>query len=99
MLLKATGKSYLSLTQLLMEEKFHSDAIITGWRAVIGEQERGYVSVRVNPRRGDSIPIDDEERLSVLENFIEIFETNELDSVLISSLQSILGLKGCSGIF
>src|SRR4030066_1736045 len=50
-------------------------------------------------RRGDSIPIDDEERLSVLENFIEIFETNELDSVLISSLQSILGLKGCSDIF
>lgn len=46
-------------------------------------------------RRGDTIPIDDEERFSVLENFIDIFENNELDSVLISSLQSILEME-CS---
>jgi len=49
-------------------------------------------------RRGDAIPIDDEKRLSILENFIEIFEKNELDSVLISSLQSILELEGYSDI-
>ena len=49
-------------------------------------------------RRGTAIPIDDEERLDILENFIEIFENNELDSVLISSLQSILKLEGCSEI-
>jgi len=49
-------------------------------------------------RRRDTIPIDDEERLGILENFIEIFENNELDSVLISSLQSILEVKGCSEI-
>jgi len=49
-------------------------------------------------RRGAAIPIDDEERLDILENFIEIFENNELDSVLISSLQSILKLEGCSEI-
>ncbi len=49
-------------------------------------------------RRVAAIPIDDEERLSILENFIEIFENNELDSVLISSLQSILEVEGCSEI-
>jgi hypothetical protein len=49
-------------------------------------------------RRGAAIPIDDEERLDILENFIEIFENNELDSVLISSLQSILEVEGCSEI-
>ena len=49
-------------------------------------------------RRGNTIPIDDEERLGILENFIEIFENNELDSVLISSLQSILEVEGCSEI-
>lgn len=49
-------------------------------------------------RRGAAIPIDDEERLDILENFIEIFENNELDSVLISSLQSILEMEGCSEI-
>jgi hypothetical protein len=47
-------------------------------------------------RRGDAIPIDDEERFSILENFIDVFENNELDSVLISSLQSILEVEGCS---
>jgi hypothetical protein len=47
-------------------------------------------------RRGDTIPIDDEERFSILENFIDVFENNELDSVLISSLQSILEVEGCS---
>jgi hypothetical protein len=46
-------------------------------------------------RRGDTIPIDDEERFIILENFIDIFENNELDSVLISSLQSILEME-CS---
>lgn len=49
-------------------------------------------------RRGNTIPIDDEERLDILENFIEIFENNELDSVLISSLQSILEVESCSEI-
>lgn len=49
-------------------------------------------------RRGDAIPIDDEERLSILENFIEVFENNELDSVLISSLHSILEMEACSEI-
>ena len=49
-------------------------------------------------RRGDTIPIDDEERLGILENFIEIFENNELDTVLISSLQSILEVESCSEI-
>ncbi len=49
-------------------------------------------------RRGDTIPIDDEERLSILENFIAVFESNELDSVLISSFQSILEMEGCSEI-
>ena len=49
-------------------------------------------------RRGAAIPIDDEDRLDILENFIEIFENNELDSVLISSLQSILEVEGCSEI-
>lgn len=46
-------------------------------------------------RRGDTIPIDDDERFSVLENFIDVFEDNELDSVLIYSLQSILEME-CS---
>ncbi len=46
-------------------------------------------------RRGDTIPIDDEERVSILENFIDVFENNELDCVLISSLQSILEVNGC----
>jgi hypothetical protein len=46
-------------------------------------------------RRWDTIPIDDEERFSILENFIDVFENNELDSVLISSLQSILEME-CS---
>ncbi|MCZ7359935.1 MAG: hypothetical protein O8C55_07665, partial [Candidatus Methanoperedens sp.] len=49
-------------------------------------------------RRGAAIPIDDEERFSILENFIDVFENNELDSVLISSLQSILEVEGCSEI-
>ncbi|MDD1745884.1 MAG: transposase [Candidatus Methanoperedens sp.] len=49
-------------------------------------------------RRGNTIPIDDEERFSILENFIDVFENNELDSVLISSLQSILEVEGCSEI-
>ncbi|MBU3928843.1 MAG: transposase [Bacteroidetes bacterium] len=49
-------------------------------------------------RRGNTIPIDDEERVSILENFIDVFENNELDSVLISSLQSILEVEGCSEI-
>jgi len=49
-------------------------------------------------RRGNTIPIDDEERLSILENFIEVFENNELNSVLISSFQSILEMEGCSEI-
>ncbi len=47
-------------------------------------------------RRGDTIPIDDEDRFSILENFIDVFENNELDSVLITSLQSILEVEGCS---
>jgi len=47
-------------------------------------------------RRGDTISIDDEERVSILGNFIDVFENNELDSVLISSLQSILEVEGCS---
>jgi len=46
-------------------------------------------------RRGDMIPIADEERINILENFIDVFENNELDSVLISSLQSILEVDGC----
>ena len=46
-------------------------------------------------RRGDTIPIDDEERVSILENFIEVFENNELDSVLTSSLKFILEADGC----
>ncbi len=46
-------------------------------------------------RRGNTIPIEDEERVSILENFIDVFENNELDSVLISSLQSILEVNGC----
>lgn len=41
-------------------------------------------------RRGGTIPIDDDERFNVLENFIDVFEANELDSDLISSLKSIL---------
>ena len=49
-------------------------------------------------RRGDTIPIDDKERFSILEDFIEIFENNELDSVLTSSLKSILEVKGCPEI-
>ena len=49
-------------------------------------------------RRGGTIPIDDEERFSILEDFIEVFENNELDSVLTSSLQSILEVEGCSEI-
>jgi len=49
-------------------------------------------------RRGDTIPIDDEDRFSILENFIAVFESNELDSVLISSFQSILEMEGCSEI-
>jgi hypothetical protein len=49
-------------------------------------------------RRGVTIPIDDEERLSILVNFIEILENNELDSVLVSSLQSILEMECCSEI-
>ena len=49
-------------------------------------------------RRWDTIPIDDEERFGILENFIDVFENNELDSVLISSLQSILEVEGCSEI-
>ncbi|MDP1678187.1 MAG: transposase [Bacteroidota bacterium] len=48
-------------------------------------------------RRRDTIPIDDNERFSVLENFIDVFETNELDSDLISSLKSILETE-CSPI-
>lgn len=49
-------------------------------------------------RRGDGIPIDDEVRFNMLEDFIEVFENNELDSVLMSSLQSILEMEGCSEI-
>ncbi len=34
----------------------------------------------------------------MLEDFIEVFENNELDSVLMSSLQSILEMEGCSEV-
>jgi hypothetical protein len=47
-------------------------------------------------RRGNAIPIDDEVRFNILEDFIEVFENNELDSVLMSSLQTILEMEGCS---
>jgi len=49
-------------------------------------------------RRGNAIPIDDEVRFNILEDFIEVFENNELDSVLMSSLQTILEMEGCSEI-
>jgi len=49
-------------------------------------------------RKGDTIPIDDDERFGVLENFIDVFENNDLDTVLIASLQSILEMEGCSEI-
>ena len=43
-------------------------------------------------RREVAIPIDDVKRLGVLENFIEVLETNEPDTELISALQSILDM-------
>ncbi len=41
-------------------------------------------------RRSDAIPIDDDERLGILETFIVTLETNDLDNGLVSTLQSIL---------
>ncbi len=41
-------------------------------------------------RSGDAIPIDDAKRLNILENFIDVLETNEPDTELISALQSVL---------
>jgi hypothetical protein len=38
------------------------------------------------------------QRFGVLENFIDVFENNDLDTVLIASLQSILEMEGCSEI-
>lgn len=48
--------------------------------------------------QGDAITIDDDERLDILENFIDVFENNDIDNVLISSLQSILQMEGSSEI-
>ena len=45
-------------------------------------------------RRSDAIPIDDDERLGILETFIETMEANDLDSGLITTLQSILETEG-----
>jgi hypothetical protein len=50
MLLKVIGKSCSFLNLSLMGKRFHSDAIITNWRAVIAEQEKLFVSVLADRR-------------------------------------------------
>ena len=48
-------------------------------------------------RRGPTVPIADMRRISVLESFVEVMESDNQSSELISILQSILGPEARPG--
>lgn len=48
-------------------------------------------------RRGPTVPIADMRRIDVLESFVEVLESDNQSSELISILQSILGAEASAG--
>ncbi|MBW2740956.1 MAG: hypothetical protein JRE64_19395 [Deltaproteobacteria bacterium] len=48
-------------------------------------------------RRGPTVPIADMRRIDVLESFVEVLESDNQSSELISILQSILGAEASVG--
>ncbi len=48
-------------------------------------------------RTGPEIPIADEKRMSILEDFIDILESAKSSDELVDTLQSILGVEGAMG--